>query len=210
MDKSNIIDYILPCHFLASVEIYSLYFSGQCTWEAHENYQKRSIRNRTKLNSDQGPVSFSIPLKSGKNNQLPIREVQISYSEDWVKSMLQSICTNYGSTPFFEHYFPGINSILSSSPKLLWDLNLSLHEYLCSKLDISSRTRITSNWVKEISAPSKDFRNSFPIERKLKAYPQIHNNGQGFTHNLSVLDLLFNCGPEAQLYLSQSFEDSSQ
>lgn len=206
MDKNNINEYILPCHFLASVETYALYYSGHCIWEAHENYQKRSMRNRARFNSDQGPVHFSVPLKAGKNNQLPIQDVQISYAEDWIKSLLHLLRTNYGSTPYFEHYFPEFSSKLTNPPNHLWDLNFSLHEWLSAKLDIRQSFNKTSSWAKEIDGNRQDFRYTFKFKKNTKDYPQIHNMGKGFTNNLSVLDLLFNCGPESHLYLSDPFK----
>lgn len=209
MDKFKTIEYILPCHFLASVEIYTLYYSGQCIWEAHENYQKRSTRNRTRFNSDRGPITFSIPLKAGKNNQLPIRQVEISYEEDWVKSLNHLLRSNYGSTPYIDHYLPGLISILNSNQKYLWDLNQALHLYLCSKLDIESNVLTTYSWQRSTDNKFIDFRSELNINKELKYYPQIHKTNKDFQTNLSVLDLLFNCGPESHIYLSDPFKKRS-
>ena len=211
MDKINNIEYILPCHFLASVEIYTLYYAGSCLWEAHENYQKRSIRNRTRFNSDQGPVGFSIPLKGGKNNQMPIKEVQISYDEDWVKSLKHLLQTNYGSSPYYEHYFEDFCVLFGSNMKFLWDLNKNTHLWICSKLDISSPFKITEKWNKDINLPNvQDYRTSVKSIQTIKSYPQLHGNGMGFNANLSVLDLLFNCGPESHIYLTSPYKDGYQ
>ena len=51
--------------------------------EKHENYQKRSERNKFDIINHLGKQTLSIPLKKGKNSGTLITDVKIAYEEDW-------------------------------------------------------------------------------------------------------------------------------
>ncbi|NJK84178.1 MAG: WbqC family protein [Saprospiraceae bacterium] len=96
---------LLELHYLPCVH----YFTKICQYpkvclEQHENYLKRSYRNRCHLAAANGILRLSIPLEKGKNQQMPIRSVKIAYDEPWQKQHLKSIHTAYGNAPFFNDY----------------------------------------------------------------------------------------------------------
>jgi len=149
--------------FLAPVQFYCEYIQRSTVlFEACEHYQKRSHRNRYVLNSSQGRLELSIPLRKGKNQQCPIRDVQISYDEPWHVRHFQTIRSTYGKSAFFEYYGDGIEKILHKKHSFLFDLN------------------------------------SLPVP---KPYAQPWQDKLGFVSELSILDVLFCCGPESAMVL---------
>lgn len=199
-ERKNI-DIILPCHFFASVNIYAYYLIGNIIWEKHENFQKRSIRNRCSIKTASGVKQLSIPLKSGKNQQLPIDQVEISYAENWIKDFRHSLITNYSGSPYMEYYLEEIISCLAKEKQFLWDLNKELNELIIDSLDISNVVELTSIWKKEY-VNDVDLRKALPDLQIDHQYPQLFKEkGLDFIPNLSILDLLFCCGPEAKMHL---------
>ncbi len=100
--------------------------SGHWVLEACENFQKKSSRNRTILPFPQGNQYLSIPLEGGKNQNCPIKDIRISYSEDWRKQHISSIKMHCFRHPYYDHVFECIAPVLDKKPSFLWDLNLEL------------------------------------------------------------------------------------
>lgn len=176
--------------------------------EGHENYQKRSFRNRLYLNSVQGRSLFSIPLEKGKNEQMPIREVRIA-GESWQKAFSQRIQTNYGSAPFYEHYAPLLMSIIYQGFQFLFDLNLANMQFLIDQLGLDVHCKISEGYSKEPSSGIEDIRDfyrpnmEFFSKKPVFTYEQVFHDVTGFVPHLSILDLLMCCGPEALTLLKR-------
>ncbi len=173
--------------------------------EAYENYQKRSIRNRTYISGANKIIHLSVPLTQGKNSQLPIQSVEISYDEDWVQHHLENIYTCYSQSAFFEHYIGGIESILLARPKYLFELNLSLLKHILPILSINSTLLLTNDYQKHNNISLKDKFINIPLRTKQEIsklnqayYPQVFEDRYGFIPELSILDLIFCMGPEAE------------
>jgi len=96
---------LIELQYLAPVQYYAKLCSGHpMLIEQHEHYIKRSYRNRAHILGANGVMRLTIPLKKGKNEGQPIREVQIEYVQKWQQQHWQSIQSAYGKAPFFEHY----------------------------------------------------------------------------------------------------------
>lgn len=162
-------------------------------FEAHEHYQKRSSRNRYKILSTNGILNLSIPLKKGKNSQTPIKEVKISYDENWVPKHLNAIRTAYASAPYFHHLYPKIEALYLSKNEYLFDLNTSsikmILEFIQHDIPVEFNTKYEG--VSEFS------NNDFDIT----PYPQVFEYKNPFEPIDSMLDLVFCLGPESILYL---------
>ena len=154
--------------------------------EGHENYQKRSWRNRCRIVGANGPQTLTVPLVKGKNRQTPIREVRISYDEDWVRDHRRAIRAAYGRAPFFEHYAAGIFDVLGCRPPTLWELNHDLLSHLLERVGFPVRPRVTTT-----------FRGPYPTDLgdPVAPYPQVFEDRHGFVGGMSVLDGLFCLGP---------------
>lgn len=167
--------------------------------EAHENYQKRTIRNRTTILNANGPYLLSIPLKKGKTKSL-ITETEISYDEAWQVQHLKHIKSSYGSAPFYEHYIDDISELIGQSPPTLWLLNLSILNYLKS-IDYCKSWSYSKKYVSSKDIVYQDHRMDIPQTQQIKSYGQVFENKYGFVANLSCLDLIFNLGPEGAAYV---------
>ncbi len=177
--------------------------------EAKENYQKQSYRNRCRIYSANGILDLNIPIVHNKGEKIPIQEVQIDYSTPWLLQFKRAVSSAYDSSSFFEYYKDEFFDILDSKPKKLWDLNKVLLEFFIKKIGIKVDFRFTEDW-QNIYENQEDYRylispkksNNILKDLKLeKPYFQVFAQKYGFISNLSIMDLLFNEGPNSILFL---------
>jgi hypothetical protein len=176
--------------------------------EARENYQKGSYRNRMHIIGANGPEMLSIPLRSGKHQQKPIREVEIAYDEPWDVTHWRAIKTAYGSAPYYEHYADQLESLIMSKPGYLFDFNLQVLDWLLSAIGLKSY-ELTDRFEK-VPVDKLDLRNTIrpkspPDDNNFRAveYFQVFDDRHAFEPNLSILDLLFALGPATKTHLRQ-------
>ena len=152
-------------------------------------------------------------VHAGDGSKLPIKQVRIEYTTPWVMRTRRAIASAYSSAPYFAHYSDGLFAILESRPETLWELNMSLTRYFCNKLGLSVDIRETGSYIAPEEAASDDFRyslhpkkvNTVLADRGLdRPYWQVFRERYGFTEGLSIMDLLFNEGPESMDWLRGS------
>lgn len=174
--------------------------------EKHDNYQKRTYRNRFMIATPKGRHLLSVPLKKGKNS-LKFTEVRISYDDLWVTSFSNTLKTNYGSAPFFHYYFEAISRIFNKKPAFLTDLNDELRNFIFTSLGIDIPVIYTSGYQKSYGLEIKDLRNKYlPVKFETgvqlsSTYNQVYENLTGFIQDVSIIDLLFNTGKFGLNYL---------
>jgi hypothetical protein len=156
----------------------------------------------------QGMISLSVPLDQGRNQQLPMNEVRISDSEKWQSRHFKSIRSSYNRSPFFDYYQDELAAIYQRPFHLLADWNLCCLEWVQEKLAWPVGIRFTDSALPYQIDGVSDLRNRvLPknfMEWKPVKYRQVFEERTGFFPNLSVLDLLFNCGPHSFELLSSS------
>jgi len=210
---------ILPVFYLGNIQYWSkLVHQKNIIFNDVENYPKGSFRNRCHIVSSQGLLRLSIPLVGGKHAGQKYTEVKIDQQENWQKKHWQSLCTCYGSAPFFHHYADKLQAIYNRPFIYLWEWNLSLTKMILSMLPIEQRDiHFLSDG--EISEPRLDLSPFFsPKPRFILtdnewiniAYPQVFENTLGFLPNASILDLIFCQGPYAINVLSKSYLSDKQ
>lgn len=198
--------YFPPIQTISKCLLYS-----SITIEQYENYRKGTYRNRTHIASANGLLRLSIPLKKGKNQRQPIREVRISYEEAWQNRHWTAICSAYGNAPFFDYYSDYFKPFFKNRFEFLFDFNLAIFEKILSVLQIETTLQFSDTFLLETNDQLKDLRNVvhprlvimdeyFQIEN----YSQVFQEKTGFLPNLSVLDLIFCKGPEAIISLENS------
>lgn len=127
-----------------------------------------------------------------------MKDVRIDYSEDWIKQHLKSLKTAYAASPFFEDYLPYFDTILLTQPKFLIDLNSAILDALLNCLGKQVSIKKTSEFItytdqdlRSTIHPKKASSFSHPV------YYQCFDEKHGHLPNLSILDLLFNEGPNS-------------
>ena len=177
--------------------------------EACENFQKQSYRNRCRFYAADGVQTLSFPiLHDGGTHKQPVADIRIDYSKPWVLQHKRAIVSAYGMSAYFDYYKDELFAILDSQPEKLLDLNLALLRFFIEKIGLKVDLRLTEDYVKETDCedlrevihPKKDN----DVLRRLgleKPYFQVCAQKYGFNSDLSVMDLLFNEGPDSILYL---------
>jgi hypothetical protein len=175
--------------------------------EAHEHYQKRSFRNRYVLHAGRGPVPMSIPLCAGKNESMPIRSVRISRDAPWQREHKRTLQTLYGRSPFYIYYSDELSALLDSQTEFLFDFNFEMIHWVLQKLNLNIRVKLTESFDQESSPDIWDLRSRLsPRKLGLMTLPPMPGL-PARSADISILDLLFQMGPEAGLWLLQQKEE---
>jgi hypothetical protein len=200
---------ILSTAYLAPVEYYrQMYNSARTMIEGQDNYVKQTYRNRCIIASANGLQMLSIPVVKPDSPKCPTRDVRIAEHGNWRHLHWNAIVSAYNSSPFFEYYAGDFRPFYEKPQGFLFDFNESLRELVCSLLDIVPPLSYPGEYLIP-SAEDIDLREAIHPKKeidawKFKPYYQVFENKYGFQANLSIIDLLFNMGPEAVLYLMES------
>lgn len=129
----------------------------------------------------------------------------IAYDENWRKIHWKSLESAYRSSPYFEYYEDEFHPFYHEKKyKYLIDFNMDLNQKLIDLLNIDISINKSEKYLEDI-LPEKDFRKSFspkvPSKLEFQEYIQVFGDRNGFTPNLSIVDLLFNEGPNAINYM---------
>lgn len=194
--------------------------------EACENYQKQSYRNRCTFYSGSGPQSLSFPVVHSELHNIPVTEIEIDYSKPWVQQHKRAIVSAYGTSAYFGYYQDDLFAILDSGIRTLFDLDMAILRFFLEKTGVSAEIRFTDHFLipeyrrdwtchewdcfPDTGQYGKDFREAIHPKRKncilemlglAKPYFQVFSQKYGFASGLSVMDLLFNEGPDSIMYL---------
>ena len=197
-------------HFLPCIGVFQHYARAKTiVLEAQENYQKGSYRNRCHILGANGLQRLSLPLIKGKNNQAKITTVQLSYDQDWTRQHWQSIRSAYGNAPYFFYYEDQLEAAIRTEEQYLWQYNRRILEVIFELLQWDKEIQLSQNFEPLQVDNKKDIRGRYSPKRFTEdqalpwpTYSQVFLERHGFVGNLSILDLLFCLGPQANLYLS--------
>ena len=177
--------------------------------EACENYQKQSYRNRCRFYAADGVQTLSCPiLHEGGTHKIPIIELKLDYKKPWIQQHERAIMSAYRTSAYFEYYQDELFEILERKYEKLFDLNLALIRFFIEKIGLKVDLRLTDEYA--IEPLMDDLRETIhpkranPILRDMdleKPYFQVFSQKYGFQSDLSIMDLLFNEGPDSILYL---------
>jgi len=136
-----------------------------------------------------------------------ITDIRVDYKTPWLEKAEYAIESAYYSSPFFEYYRDELFSILDARPEKLWDLDVQITRFFCRKTGLSTAILPTTSFEAPIVGNQEDMR--YALCPKIRSsytgrpYWQVFREKFGFVGNLSVMDLLFNEGPESICYLRQ-------
>mgnify|MGYP002623768290 CR=1 FL=1 len=182
--------------------------------DAAENYQKQSWRNRCRIATASGAEDISFPVVHRHDGgPVPVTEVRIDYSDGWLKRFLRAVDSAYMSAPYYEHYRDGLFDVLSSGETSLWEYDMALVRHLSGRIGLDVDYVPVTQFVRPGEEGWNDLRSAihpkkrgFPLPGGFteKPYWQVFAPRYGFIPSLSIIDLLFNEGPDSLDYLISS------
>lgn len=172
--------------------------------EEHDSYQKQTYRNRCVIATAQGTQTLTVPVERDGGGR-----ARISDHGNWRRLHWHALVSAYSESPFFDYYADDLRPFFERRWTWLYDFNRDICRTVCALLDIRPTLRLTESYQK---APGMDdFREAISPKRPApdpdfdaRPYYQVFASRHGFTANLSVLDLLFNMGPEGIFWLVKS------
>lgn len=215
---------------IQSVDLFILLDSVQFT--------KRSWQQRNQIKTANGPLWLTVPvLSKGKRDQL-ISEVEIDYGQDFPRSHQKTLEMNYKNSLYFDSFGPGLVATLGGNDKYLSELTTKSIKWIRDALGIKTPIRLASEFAttgvkadllaslceqvgatEYISPPgSKVYldesdafvKRGIPISYFVFKHPEYPQRFGDFSPYMSVVDLLFNCGPASSSIIEECCDFTNQ
>ena len=176
--------------------------------EACERYVKQSWRNRCRIAGPNGAEELRVPVVH--DGTRVITQLRVDWSTPWLLRTERAIDSAYRSAAFFDAYRDELYALLEQRPEHLFALNLSIIRFFLAKTGIACELHPTAEYTP--SGAVDDYREVLHPKRANtvlhdlgleKPYFQVFARKYGFLPDLSVMDLLFNEGPDSILYLKR-------
>lgn len=217
--QSNYVPWRGYFDFIDSVDLFVFYDDLQ--------YTTRDWRNRNRIVTPDGLRWLTVPVNYTKRSQR-IDEVPIDYRQNWQERHFHQLETNYRRAPSFQTYVHQFTSIINQEFSSISELNVALCKWIMRLLDIRTPTCMSRELklsgtkserlielltkvgaTSYLSGPSAAayldlelfHRQGLRVEYKSYDYPPYPQLRGEFHGDASILDLLFNTGPDARQYL---------
>ena len=191
--------HIFPTAYLPSIEYVSLFFKTEdASIELFETYQKQSCRTRTNVMTANGVQTLTIPVIKTNGNHTLTKDIEISYKESWQQVHLRCLESAYRKSAYFDYYFPYFEKIYKQKFNTLVELNDFCLKTILKIMKVKKDYSFTTDF--ERIADENDYRISLSKgsnKIEMKPYYQVFADRHGFIPNLSIIDLLFNEGPNS-------------
>ena len=193
---------MVPPYF-GPISFWKQIINSNILWDVHQNYIKQTYRNRTFIHSANGLLILTVPVKHSKN-KFSMLEAKIDNSIPWQKNHWRSIESAYSSSPFFEFYKDSLEKIYIKEYIYLTKFNFDLIKLILEWTDIEMKSELSKDY-KIGYENSLDLRKNmenkkYSCSENLK-YRQVFSDKNGFLNDLSIIDLIFNEGPNSISYL---------
>ena len=197
---------VLPMCYLPPVEYFVELnkYKPNILIEREEHFPKQTYRNRTNIYSPDGVLALTVPVMKGSKNHTKIKDVKISYDFKWQRLHWMGLQACYRRSAYFEYYEDDLAPFYEDKHEFLFDYNEQYLQLLLKLLKIKAAITYTETYeaaypalidLREVISPKRE-----PVFVQ-KPYFQVFEENHGFIKNLSIVDLLFNQGPQALNYL---------
>ena len=199
---------IHPAYF-PPVSHFVIIANNEVIFEVEDNYQKQTYRNRAYIYGPNGKQLLSVPIIHTKSHgRQKYKKVKIENDFNWQKQHWKTLETAYRTSPFFEFYEDDIQPLFTKKHTYLMDLNFEIIELISSFLEIELCVEKTISYIEK--PEHLDFRKLANAKSSesydFDEYIQVFSEKYGFINDLSILDLLFNEGPNTLNYLESQKE----
>jgi len=197
---------ILDNQYCPPISYFALLLKAEkCLIEKHENFVKSSNRNRCRIAGPNGLQMLSIPIDSGKSHRQLFKDIKSSNAIDWQKNHWQSLCSAYRRSPYFEFYEDELAPFFLDNSVSIFELNTQIIKKMMGLLKLDITLDYTTSFIKEHDG-FMDGRSLYKekfFSPALPPYIQVFGDRHPFLNDISILDLLFNQGPQTKDYLQQ-------
>jgi len=192
--------YLPPVHYFALMSN-----ASEVVIEQFETYPKQSYRNRCEIYSANGKIPLIIPVHKPHGNHTMIKDVRVSNQEKWQILHWRAIKAAYANSPYFLYYQDDLEPCYKEKVFGLLDFNTRLLQIIIDMIGLKTKVSFTDDFIKEQEgvvdyrwkiSPKKTF-----TDFTTKVYYQSFSEKYGFIPQLSIIDLLFNLGPDCKHYL---------
>ena len=172
---------ILPTTYMGSVEWYRQFWANPSAVqiEVMESFPKQTYRNRCTITTPDGLLTLTVPVKRADSKQLT-RDVEISYQQRWQHQHWVALVSAYKRTPYFDYYADFFRPFYEQETRFLVDFNEKIHEVI---------VRLMAN--DKPGTKSQEQRLITTADWAGQDLEQAFGKGQ------SILDILFEYGPES-------------
>lgn len=196
---------VLPIFYLPPVSWFAEFLKeeNEILLEQHENFPKQTYRSRCNIYGANGKLALILPIHH--NGKRAMKDLELSYAEDWQKLHWKSIKIAYQSSPYFEYYEDKLKQIFSVQHTSLIEFNLNALKIILQILKVEKDFSLTTEFEKTPNAV--DLRERFSAKKEseyhLPEYYQTFSDKLGFIKDLSILDVVCNIGPESATYIKK-------
>lgn len=195
---------IHPTYFPSIAHFVAIANAENIMFEVDDNFLKQTYRNRTYIYGANGKLALNIPVIHTQNNRQKYRDVKIFNETKWQNLHWKSLLSAYSTSPFFEYYEDELQPLFTIKADYILEFNLKCFEVICECLQLDLQTSKSETYQEQIEN-TIDFRYLVNAKKEqpqpFDIYTQVFNEKHNFIPNLSILDLLFNEGPNALNYL---------
>lgn len=193
---------LLSTTYFGPIQWYQkLYRAEHVEIEQWESFQKQTYRNRCLIATANGVQALTVPVEHGDSPL--IKDIRLSDHGNWRHLHWNALQSAYGESPFFDYYQDDIRPFFERHWTFLLDFNEEIRQKMCELIDIQPNVSYTEGFIPEES-PLTSYRTAISPKHPQddpdflpKRYYQVYEQKHGFLPNLSILDLLFNMGPES-------------
>ena len=209
---------LLTSAYLPPVQYFSKLYASPCIYlETYEHYVKQTYRNRALIAGPNGVQAFTIPVEHEYSKRPATRDIRLSDHGNWQHLHRNALQSAYEGSPYFEYYADDILPIYDREHRFLVDFNADFLHTICDLLNLKPNVINTETYADALALGAEDFREVIrpkiphSIDKTFRSveYYQVFRQKHGFLENLSIIDLLFNMGPESRLILRDSVIESN-